>query len=158
MQRKTWKSALLLFCCIACASGLSAQQPAIPAPITVPYVYRADLVEVHDGDSLVLHIDQGFGTWKHGVNIRLLDVYAPEVRTTNLVEKKKGLLVKEFLMKEILRLAPDRRVIVQTHKDDDDKYGRYLGVIWAGGKDMNAAVRDFMTSQGIKPSGKGVKP
>ena len=115
---------------------------ALADPPPTLYAYRAEVTEVTDGDTIRADISLGFDVWKHATQLRLLEVYAPETRTTNLTEKKNGMLVKEF----------------QTTKDKDDKYGRYLVVVWAGGQDINAAIRGFMERNNLKPAGKGVKP
>ena len=127
-------------------------------PPVVDYAYRAVVAEVTDGDTLRCDIDLGFDMWRHDTSLRLLGVFAPETRTTDLAEKKKGLAVKEFVVAELARLAPDRKIIVLTHKDANDKYGRYLAEVWLGEENLNQAIRDFMTKAGIRPSGKGVKP
>jgi hypothetical protein len=35
------------------------------------YEYRAILREIHDADTVILDIDQGFSDWKHNQKIRL---------------------------------------------------------------------------------------
>lgn len=40
---------------------------------------RAQITSVHDGDTITVTLDQGFGDTKEGMKIRLLGVYAPEL-------------------------------------------------------------------------------
>jgi micrococcal nuclease len=88
------------------------------------YVYKARVVSVYDGDTCTVDIDLGLHTWIHGEKIRLARINAPEIRGE---EREKGLLSRDCLRKLIL----DRDIILETIKDDKEKYGRYLGEIWA---------------------------
>lgn len=98
------------------------------------YVYRAELVRVIDGDTVVMNIDLGFGVWMHNQSLRLLDVEAPEVRGA---EKAEGLKWSAKL-RDLLK---DRsEIVVQTVKDKKEKYGRYLVVIWADGTNINQEI------------------
>jgi len=146
---------LIIVMVAACPHAIQATSPKPPV---VDYAYRAVVEEVTDGDTLVVAADLGFDIWRHATSLRLLGVFAPETRTTNLEEKKKGMAVKEFVMAELTKLAPDRKVIIQTHKDANDKYGRYLAEVWLGEENLNQAIRDFMIKAGIAPGGKGIKP
>lgn len=99
------------------------------------YVYRAELVRVIDGDTVVMNIDLGFGVWMHNQSLRLLDVEAPEVRGA---EKAEGLKWSAKL-RDLLK---DRsEIVVQTVKDKKEKYGRYLVVIWTDGININAEMK-----------------
>ena len=90
------------------------------------YTYKAKVNRVIDGDSVVLDIDLGFGTWIHNESVRLVGIDAPESRTRDLVEKQFGNLAKERV-KEILE--PGKQVIIRTYKDKGGKFGRVLAEI-----------------------------
>lgn len=88
--------------------------------VVAMYEYRARLVRVIDGDSLVLDIDLGFDVWMCNRNVRLLGYNAPEIRGP---ERPMGLLAK----KRLEQLLADRpEFTIATYKDRGDKYGRYL--------------------------------
>jgi len=80
-----------------------------------------------DGDTVDLDIDLGFNIVL-SERIRLKDLDAPEIRTANLDEKAFGMVVKEWVEKELSR--PGEWIIQTTKKD---KYGRILGTIYCVG-------------------------
>jgi len=86
------------------------------------YEYRANIVRVIDGDTVVVDIDLGFGVWLHKRHIRLYGIDAPACRTRDLDEKKYGFMSKEFLEKEL-----EDGAILKTRLDGKGKYGRILG-------------------------------
>lgn len=92
-----------------------------PAP-QPSYTYRASSVRVIDGDTLVLDIDLGLSVTRRET-VRLLGVNAPEVVGA---EKPLGLKTKARL----IELVTDQRLVVQTFKDRDDKYGRLLADVF----------------------------
>ena len=63
------------------------------------YQYNVIIKKIIDGDSVKVDIDLGFDVWLKDENVRLFGIDAPEFRTTDLVEKKFGLLSKEFVEK-----------------------------------------------------------
>jgi micrococcal nuclease len=64
------------------------------------YTYKAKVVRVVDGDTIDALIDLGFDIHKK-IRIRMVGMNAPESRTRDLEEKKRGLAAKARL-KEIL--------------------------------------------------------
>jgi len=106
------------------------------------YVYDAKVVRVIDGDTAVLDIDLGFKLTMQGEIVRFYGINAPESRTTNLDEKKRGMASKEFL-KSILH--PGDSVLLQSNLfNKRGKYGRTVGTIIANGKNIN----ELMVSEG----------
>ena len=65
------------------------------------YTYKAKVVRVVDGDTIDALIDLGFDIHKK-IRIRMVGMNAPESRTRDLEEKKRGLAAKARL-KEILK-------------------------------------------------------
>ena len=55
------------------------------------YLYRIDNIRVIDGDTIDCDIDLGFDVWLHKQRIRLYGIDAPETRTKDLEEKKRGI-------------------------------------------------------------------
>lgn len=106
------------------------------------YTYKAYVAKVYDGDTCTVDIDLGLHTWIHGEKIRLSRIDAPEIRGP---EREQGLKSREYLSRLILC----RNIILQTSKDEKEKYGRYLGEIWVqdqSGQYFN--VNDKMLAEG----------
>jgi micrococcal nuclease len=90
------------------------------------YDYRVDKVlKVVDGDTVDVRIDMGFAV-KLEQRVRLYGINAPESRTRDKEEKKRGLAAKAKL-KELLRTGDIR---IETKLDKKGKYGRVLGTLF----------------------------
>ena len=96
------------------------------------YEYNAKTLRVVDGDTVDAMIDLGFDTWKK-IRIRMHGINAPESRTRDLEEKKKGLAAKARLT-ELLDDA-DNKFILVSH--GVGKFGRCLGDIRIDQKSVN---------------------
>ena len=99
------------------------------------YEYNCKLDRVIDGDTVDVDIDLGFNHWIHGERIRLFGIDTPESRTSDKVEKRYGLLAKEFVQSFF---EENKTLTLQTKKKD--KYGRYLGVIKSEEISLNAEL------------------
>lgn len=85
------------------------------------YRYRAEIVRVIDGDTVILKIDLGFHlTFEQ--RVRFYGVNAPELRTDE------GKLAKTELE---TAFPVGAKVIFESYRDKPDKYGRLLGNIYA---------------------------
>lgn len=94
----------------------------------MPYEYHAKVINVVDGDSIVVDIDLGFNVVLSNQSVRLLGVDTPESRTSDKIEKVFGLASKEYA-KEFVDNCK-KQIILRTHKSDDsEKFGRLLGEI-----------------------------
>jgi len=91
------------------------------------YYYKADVVRVIDGDTIVCNIDLGFDNWLHNEHIRLLGINCPETRTRDPIEKEAGLIAKHFV--DTFLKDNGNKVILETVYDSGGKYGRTLAVI-----------------------------
>lgn len=101
-------------------------KPAFPmrvAPDAPDYVYRATVLDVIDGDSVWLSVDQGLEEWAHK-NVRLAHINAPEMVGADRVAG----LAARFALQSILK--DGAHVRIQTFKDRTEKYGRYLADVW----------------------------
>jgi micrococcal nuclease len=105
------------------------------------YNYLAKVVSVYDGDTCTVDIDLGLRTWVHHEKLRLNRINAPEVTG---VEKPAGLASRDFLR----GLIEGKEIHLQTIKDRQEKYGRYLAEIYIqqGGEWLN--VNDLMVKNG----------
>ena len=106
------------------------------------YRYRAKVVKVIDGDTLDVDVDLGMRVVIRQ-RLRLFGINTPETygvkRDTE--EYKKGKVSKEYLVK----IAEGKEVIIETHKDSTEKYGRYLAVMYID--DVN--VGELLVSEGL---------
>ena len=96
------------------------------------YTYKAKVVRVVDGDTIDALIDLGFDIHKK-IRIRMVGMNAPESRTRDLEEKKRGLAAKARL-KEILKEGKNKFIL---ESQGVGKYGRCLAVIKIGDVDVN---------------------
>ena len=97
------------------------------------FSYRVNKVtKVVDGDTIDVVIDLGFDIM-YKSRVRLFGIDTPESRTRDKVEKKYGLLAKQFL-KDHLK----GKLVIKTHKDNETgKFGRILGEIFVDGININ---------------------
>lgn len=121
------------------------------------YHYDAVVLDIVDGDTVTLDVDLGLYVWRRKERIRLYGIDTPEIVGVN---RAAGLAAREFLAKLIAQ-DPNRRVVVETIKDGDDKFGRLLGVLFV--KDATGAwlcVNDELINAGHAKAwnGKGEKP
>jgi len=98
------------------------------------YTYKANVVRVVDGDTLVLDIDLGRHIWDHGVRLRVLNINTPEPRGDT---KAEGLAASERTRQ--LVESSNNKVYVKTRKDDS--FGRGLGeVILSNGMSLGEVL------------------
>lgn len=83
------------------------------------YRYKAEIIRVIDGDTVVLRISLGFYI-AFEQHVRFYGVNAPELKTIE------GKLAKIELEKQFPTGA---KVIFESYRDKPDKYGRLLGTI-----------------------------
>ena len=93
------------------------------------YEYKATIRRVVDGDTVDVTLDLGFNIL-YNSRIRLHGIDAPESRTRDLEEKKRGLAAKD----RVKELCPvGCTVMLKTTKDGRGKFGRILGEIFVEG-------------------------
>ena len=108
--------------------------------MNVNYTYYAKLVRVIDGDTIVVMIDLGHSIWVKR-HLRLLNVDAPETRTKDLEEKKRGIQVRNRLI-SFLQL----RDVMTVQTTSKDSFGRWLANVWVDGLSVNDIVRSYTKS------------
>lgn len=87
------------------------------------------VIKIVDGDTIDVLVDLGFNIHIK-TRVRLSGINAPESRTRNLAEKKRGLASKAKL-EELC----EGDLILESH--GIGKYGRVLGEIWKHGTSIN---------------------
>lgn len=94
-----------------------------------PYLYKAKIISVYDGDTCVAEIELGFDIiFKQ--KLRLYGINTPELRGE---EREQGLISRDYVRELIL----NKEVIIETQKDKTGKYGRYLATIYIDGINLN---------------------
>jgi micrococcal nuclease len=95
------------------------------------YEYKAKVVRVVDGDTLIVDIDLGFCFWARNQTIRLHGIDCPETRSKDKEEVKYGELSKQYVRK-FCDICLDE-IIIQTEIEDitsgKEKFGRILAVV-----------------------------
>jgi len=94
------------------------------------FVYNAFVSDIYDGDTITVTIDCGFGLRMEKQKIRLYEINTPEVRGE---EKEEGKKVRDILREKIL----EKNIVLKTIKDRKGKYGRYLGIVFFEGVNIN---------------------
>lgn len=107
------------------------------------YTYNAKVIKVVDGDTIDAMIDLGFDTWVTRT-IRLDGINAPESRTRNLDEKKRGLATKDRLTKLLEENNNEFRLI--SH--GIEKFGRCLGEIFVNSQG-DSSVQKILITEGL---------
>ena len=107
------------------------------------YEYKAKVTICVDGDTVDVTIDVGFNISYSG-RVRLVGIDTPESRTRDKVEKKFGLLAKEYLKTFIKEAGKD--LIIKTKKDGKGKYGRILGELFKQGEEKS--INTIMVEKG----------
>jgi micrococcal nuclease len=102
-----------------------------------PYTYHAIVTEVIDGDTIKVNVDLGMGVTMTRQTIRLSDVMAPELR------EERGPAAAEYLRK----LVFGQWVLVNTKRKE--KYGRWLGVVYASGLNVNTSMNEWIKAGSV---------
>jgi endonuclease YncB( thermonuclease family) len=101
------------------------------------YTYRARLVRVIDGDTLVADFDLGFRLTAT-LPVRLLGINAPEM------SEAAGKVSRAWAIAWFERLGPDMMI---TTAKDPEKYGRWLGTIHSPSQEMS--LNDALVAAGM---------
>ena len=107
------------------------------------FQYKAIITRVIDGDTVDCNIDLGFSVILFKQRIRLFGIDTPESRTRDKVEKKYGLLAKQYL-KDFISAAGNT-VQIETSKEKRGKFGRILGKLV---NEKGECVNDIMCEIG----------
>jgi micrococcal nuclease len=107
------------------------------------YHYHARLVKVYDGDTCHLDIDLGFKIWSKKEKIRLARINAPELKGATL---ERAQAARDFLEQKL----KDKLLVIETIRDRQEKYGRYLAEIWFPDETDNwVNINDLLVQNGL---------
>ena len=98
------------------------------------YQYKAKIIDVYDGDTVTAVVDLGFLHFQE-MKLRLYGIDTPELRGE---ERAQGIIVRDILRDMIL----DKEVIINSYKDKQGKYGRYLATILLDDVNVNQWLLD----------------
>lgn len=103
------------------------------------YTYRAEVLKVHDGDTITARIDLGFDVSVEK-DLRLLDVYAPELSEAN----------GEFCRRKLQSLIPEEteieiRTFKNKNRNDVKSFDRYIAVITYKKMDINIEMSNWLS-------------
>lgn len=111
------------------------------------YQYRATVRSVTDGDTIRADIDLGFNMVMRNAVIRLSGINAPETKTPE------GRVAKTYLTE---RLPVGTELLLVSHKDETEKYGRILGTIYIGKALVTGPVADNSVNEEMLAKGMAV--
>jgi endonuclease YncB( thermonuclease family) len=112
---------------------------------------RAEYVDNHDGDTIKVNLDQGFGDIKENVNIRLMGVWAPELSQPGGVECRD--FVRQWFADHDVN--PRWNFIVTTARmkvadSEQMTFNRYVAVVTSldGSDNLNLDISAFVAKNG----------
>ena len=116
-------------------SSLGASHAAESGAPEPQYVYRAELVRVIDGNTVIMNIDLGFKVWLHDEVLRLDGVTAPEIKGPQKAEGQKWKAALEDLL-------TGKELIIETKKEKSGAWPgvRFLATLWANGEKVNETL------------------
>lgn len=107
-------------------------------PSPAPYVYRAEVLSVYDGDTLTARLDLGMAIFRE-VSCRLHGLDTPEIRTRVAGEKEAATAARD----RVRELVLGKPVIIHSI-EKPDKYGRLLVRVWTEG---GVCVNDLLIEE-----------
>ena len=96
------------------------------------FEYNCEVNRVVDGDTVDVIIDCGFSIL-HKARVRKYGIDTPESRTRDKDEKARGLMSKDFLVKELSK----GDIVIKIKKDKKRKFGRILGEFYVNDININ---------------------
>jgi micrococcal nuclease len=109
------------------------------------YHYKAQVVNIVDGDTIDVVIDLGFKITTNQ-RIRFARINTPETYNVkkDSEEYQKGILSKQFVQQRLE--ANNNEIQLETEKVPE-KYGRYIGTIWLA--DSKTSLNDELVEKGL---------
>ena len=112
------------------------------------YEYSVRVDRVVDGDTVDCWIDLGYNLQIHK-RIRFAGVNAPETRTRNKEEKKRGLKAKEWLINKIdpKVVGSEKQILLKSY--EYGKYGRVIGELFIVSGSRKQSINKMMLAEGL---------
>lgn len=107
------------------------------------YNYDGTITRIIDGDTCEISIDLGLDIELKNQKLRLYGINAPEMRGTT---KAKAIAARDYLAALVL----NKKVLIITHRDRREKYGRYLAEIWLPDSDKSVNQQMVEASHAVK--------
>lgn len=109
------------------------------------YNYKCEVINVHDGDTIKVHMDKGHGDWKQKWMLRLAGINTEEINSTDPVTRAIAFKQKEYL--ETL-VKPGQIIYGKSVKVDkySNRYACYV-YLTADGKGKN--LSEMMVEAGM---------
>jgi endonuclease YncB( thermonuclease family) len=121
-----------------------------PSTLPTPWgPYRAVVASIYDGDTPRFWVSLGLDEYAW-VDIRLADVRAPEIRSSNPVEKQHAIEARDYLASLI---PPGTKLRIRTEQvegaDEVTTFARYVAWLTReDGLDVNAAMIEWLATKG----------
>lgn len=110
-----------------------------PLVFALDFLYPAKIERIIDGDTVVADLFLGLGVILDDQCISLYGIDAWEIRGK---EKPKGLLAKEYIKSRLKEGEIEIEIRPEWGRDGRGKYGRWLGIIYVGGVNINDELID----------------
>lgn len=95
-----------------------------------PYIYRATITNVVDGDTFDAVVDLGFNVQTR-IRFRLLGLDTAELNSADVVQRELATKAKQLLSTQAL----NQQATIHSHKAD--KYGRWLAELFIDGQSLS---------------------
>jgi len=112
----------------------------LPVSIPTPYVYRAKVLSVYDGDTITVSLDLGLSI-EVKAKCRLLGIDTPEIRTKSAAEKEAAYTARDRVRDLVLG-----KTVILHSVAKPDKYGRLLVKVWA---EDGSCVNQVLIDEGL---------
>lgn len=104
------------------------------------YTYKAKVLDIHDGDTITALVDLGFRVQVE-IKVRFYGINTPEIIGTT---KSSGLKSKQ----RVIDLISGKDIILKTHKDKQEKYGRWLADIFLT-EESTKSINQMLIDEGL---------
>lgn len=117
--------------------------------VPAPFVYRAKVDSVYDGDTLTATLDLGMSIFRK-CSCRLAGIDTPEINSRTASEKQAALLARD----KVREFTLGKQVVLES-VEKPDKYGRLLVRVWTL---EGVCVNDALLSENLaRPYDGGAK-
>ena len=112
------------------------------------YEYNVRIDRVVDGDTVDCWIDLGYNLQIHK-RIRFAGINAPETRTRDKEEKKRGFIAKNWLIDKIdpKAVGSSKDIILKSY--EYGKYGRVIGELFIVSGSRKQSINKMMLAEGL---------